>query len=137
MVHQFTGHTQAVRKVTFSADGQFVISGGFDQRAMLWALHNTTGLPEFHEENSSVAHTSLSPDGLWMAAGRSDGSAALWNAVSGELMHTFQANSEPVWGVQFAAGGDWLVTGSDTLRVWKIEEGSLLRGQPALFAAGA
>ncbi len=127
LLQQFTGHTQAVRKLSFSADGRWVISGGFDRRALLWEIVPDLELPQLLEGNHDVVYTTLSPDGSQIAAGTNDGRIVLWDFYTGEQLQTFQANSVPIHRIIFVPNEQWLITGSDTIRIWDMNTAMMLQ----------
>jgi len=117
-----------VRIVDFSPDGRFVLSGAFDQRALLWEVTPTTRLPHLKDENHDLFNPSfsLSRNGTLIAAGREDGSVVVWDAGTGEPIGKYQAGANAVWFTGFTPDNRLLVTWAERVRVWDVESGAML-----------
>ena len=91
-------HTNVVRSVAFSTDGQQVASGGDDRSAKLWQASNGA-LLQTHLQCSglscgSVGQVSFSPDGqTWAATGRG---IKFWSVADGTLLRTLNISTGPL-----------------------------------------
>src|SRR5262249_35634714 len=74
-----TGHGVGVNELSFSRDGQLVLSAGGDGTARVW--NGTTGAPlRTLAVGSMVYSAALSPDGKQAVTGSFDGLVRLWDA---------------------------------------------------------
>ncbi|MEL7401069.1 MAG: hypothetical protein AAFN68_10925, partial [Pseudomonadota bacterium] len=83
-INRLKGHGSAVYSVSFSLDGQRIVSGGDDGTVRLWDAQtgNAIGQPlKGHE--AEVHSVSFSPDGQHIVSGSNDGTLRLWDAQTG------------------------------------------------------
>lgn len=135
-VRRFYGHTEYIRYVAFSRDGQQALSSSCDKTARLWNV--ATG-----EEVKRYAHTggvtamALSNDGRYALTGQGDSidkgterkaedfDLRLWKTDSGELVRRFEGHRGDVIMVCLSDDGRWAVSGGidKTVRQWDVETG--------------
>ncbi|MEX2187643.1 MAG: hypothetical protein WD875_12645, partial [Pirellulales bacterium] len=78
------GHRAAVVSVVFSRDGQRLLTGSFDNMAMLWDVDSGKVLQTFRGHDWYVQHAAFSPDEQTVVTAGRDGTVRLWNVASGE-----------------------------------------------------
>ena len=74
-----------------------------------------------------VVSVSFSPDGTTLASGSEDRTVRLWNANTGRHLHTLTGHTTHVNSVSFSPDGTTLASGSDTIRLWDVRTGRLIR----------
>ena len=116
-MHSFVGHAGCgVWSVDFSKDGKWLVSGGFDNNVIVWALNGAaapTVLRTLSGHTDWVRCVKLSPDGLKIASASDDGTAAIWDAESGQRLLVLRGHGGPCvicvgWspdGKRVASGG--------------------------------
>ena len=143
-VRKLRRHEEGVRRVTFSADGSFLLAGGRDGLAAVWRVADGQPLGAMKHPGWIVG-VALSPDGQHAASSHepSDQTAArfnrgpfrkvpgevrVWNAQTGELIHTLTGHKHLVTQVAFSPDGAMLVSLSfGQLRFWNAATGALVR----------
>ncbi|HAZ46299.1 MAG TPA: hypothetical protein DDW76_03870 [Cyanobacteria bacterium UBA11369] len=137
------GHGWDVRSVTFSSDGQILVSGSMDGAIMIWdwrtgerlrTLNRPTDLVGsmvawFDSSIGAIWSVAISPDGQTIASGGSQQPIGLWNTASGKPVRILTEHSGRVYAVAFSPDGTTLASGGEdnTIRIWNFHTGELLQ----------
>jgi WD40 repeat protein len=78
-VRTFTGHTAPVRALAFSADGQWLVTGGDDQTIRLWEVATGRLKLTVTGHQGPVTAVAFAPDGRILATGSEDTTVVLWD----------------------------------------------------------
>ena len=130
--HKLKGHTNWVRSVTFSPDGELLPSGSRDGTVRLWRVANgglVRTLVGPMGWNAWISSVAFSPDGVLLASGSDDKTVRLWRVADGTPVRTLQGHTGWVTGVAFSPDGALLASGSldKTVRLWRVADGMLVR----------
>jgi WD40 repeat protein/DNA-binding SARP family transcriptional activator len=127
----FEGHGgRAVTGADWSPDGQRIVTSCEDGDALVW--DPTTGevlLTLDAEEASWMTRAAWSPDGTLIATYSEDTAGGrVWDASNGELLLTFSGHAGGVFGLDWCATGERLLTVSNdgTARIWDAVTGAEL-----------
>jgi hypothetical protein len=116
-----TGHTGAVRALSYRPDGKVLASSGDDGTVRLWTdqeqIAELTGL-------GSVRAVTFSPDGQTVVAGTETGEVRRWNVSDPRnpvQTAVLRGHTDSVRAVAFSPDGRTLATGSDdhSVRLWQ------------------
>jgi WD40 repeat protein len=125
----WTAHDHKVVDLAYSADGQRLVSAGWDHTVKVWGLHSgkqaaaprlllqVTGLP------AGLTVVAFSADGRLFAVASLDGTITFCDAASGQKLRTLRAKAGPVYGVAFHPVRQVLASAhyDGTVKVWDIE----------------
>lgn len=106
------GHSVEVTSVAYSPDGQYVLTGGMDNTARLWAAQSGQLIKVLQGHNNPVAKVAFSPDGQrMMTLERGAGVALrLWDK-EGNPTDTLTDDLAPITAAIFAKDNKHLLTG--------------------------
>ncbi|WP_217360042.1 hypothetical protein [Anabaena sp. UHCC 0253] len=118
----FSGHSDRVKSVAFSPDGQTLASGSGDNTIKLWNVNTGKLLQTLPGHSSAVSSLAFSPDGQTLASGSGDNTIKLWNVNTGKLLQTLLGHSSTVYSLAFSKDGQTLASGSadKTIKLWDM-----------------
>ena len=134
----FTGHTDGVNCIAFSADGKTLASGGGDSTIRFWDPHTGQHRTTLIGHEGPVVRIAFSPDGKTLASttgyiiyrrGRKpDYAIWLWDINTGKQKSTYSGHTEEVNSIAFSPDGKTLASASKdtTIRLWDIQTGKLM-----------
>jgi WD40 repeat protein len=128
-VQRLSGHTDAVRGLSVTADGRQALSGGDDRTLRLWDLAGGRELQRLPGHRAGVTGVALSPDGRLALSGGRDQTLRLWDVARGREVRSFPVPRGQVLAVAFTPDGRAVLSAhfDTTLRLWDLESGRELR----------
>ena len=99
-----------VRGVTFSANGEYLLSGG-EGGVRVWRVEDGTQVARI--ETKTVSSLTVSKDGRRIAAGTYWGSVFVWDAETHEQVFKYKEDSHAIRGVNLSPDSTQLVSASD------------------------
>ena len=119
-----SGHSEWVRSVCFSPDGQFIASGSYDKTIKLWNLREQKEAFTLLGHSGLVRSVCFSPDGKFVASGSLDQTIKLWNLQEQKEVFTLSGYSHSVESVCFSPDGKFVSSGSydKTIKLWNLRE---------------
>jgi len=124
--------------VAFSPDSKYIASGT-KETFELWEVESGRLIRTFKcHEDAYVVSIAFSPDGKYIVSAYYN-TIILWEVESGRLIRTFSFGGreeieydeipilEMVSSVAFSPDGKYIVSGDDTVKLWEVESGQLIR----------
>ncbi len=129
VVRRLEGHTDAVRRVAFSPDGQHVLSCSAHSRdytVRLWEAKAGREVRRFVGHRGGANAVAFSPDSKQALTAGHDGTVRLWEVSSGKMLLCLTGHTAQVYHVAFARDGKRAVScGLDSsVRVWDLGKGT-------------
>jgi WD40 repeat protein len=122
VAHEEHLHGDAVNRLAWSPDGQFIATASEDKHAIVFSV----GAGRFADLShaAAVEDVAFSPDGYLVATASDDNRASVWS-FTGELRYRLDGHRSQVWGVVFSPDGDTVATVSldGTARLWWTDTG--------------
>ena len=131
-IRTFNGHTDSICPegcVVFSPDGQYALSGSWDNTLKLWEVATGTEIRTFRGHSDYVYSVAFSADGRYALSGSRDNTLKLWEVATGTEIRTLRGHSSIVYSVAFSPDGHYLLSGSgdNTLKLWEFATGAEIR----------
>ena len=125
-----------LRAVTFSANGEHLLSGGRDQNVQVWRVQDGRRVATIQAVD--VLCLAVSKNGKWIAGGTLQGYVFVWDAETYDTVQ--EHNIDVVVAVDFSPDSTQLVSGSrnGTAIIWEVASGEktrTLKDKPGLYVA--
>lgn len=133
VIATLNGHTNLVKSVAFSPDGQTLVTGSCDKTVLFWTVPKGDRKSGPRGFNSQVNCLAISPDGESLAIASDYGFCVQDMATGKDKVNFAGRHRRSVVSVAFSRDGRFLATGSGdrTVKVWDVASGELrdtLRG---------
>ncbi|KAL5503723.1 hypothetical protein ACEPAH_7794 [Sanghuangporus vaninii] len=122
------GHTDCVRSIAVSADGERIASGAGDATVRVWSAFSGELIAGPFKADNKVRSVSFSPDGNQVVSGSEDGTIHVWDVDTGSRVSVFKASDIEVTSVAFSQDGRRVISVSDE-KVFCYENGELVSAQ--------
>jgi hypothetical protein len=123
------GHTDQVRAVQFSPDGQWLVSVGLDGRIKIWDAITGHERTVFAKRSAGLLDAACSPDSRLLATGGDAGTVSVWETDTGRNRWSVKGHASWLSCLAFSPDGRWLASGSHdrTIKLWDAQTGQELR----------
>ena len=133
LAHFLTAHTDTIRALAYSPDGQLLASAGKDQSIILWdsQTNQPVGQP-LQGHTNWINALAFSPDSSTLLSVSIDETIRRWNVSTGQLIgEPLNPKSTELWSVAFNPDGKTFATGDKdgTILLWDVATGKPL-GNP-------
>lgn len=118
------GHQDYIASVSFSPDGNAIVTSSGDSTARLWTSDGQL-VKELRGHTRPLALAIFSPDGKFVVTASADNTVRVWDSLDGKLVTEFRGHSQAVNDVAFSADGQFIITADDdqTARLWPFHPG--------------
>ncbi|MEM9484486.1 MAG: TIR domain-containing protein [Cyanobacteria bacterium P01_F01_bin.116] len=124
--NNLAGHSRKVLGVSFSPDGETLVTGGSDNNVILWDRSGQQ-LNVLSGHGNNVGGVAFSPDGETIVSGSDDGTVKLWSS-GGQLLDTLEGHNDLVLDVSFSPDSQTIVSADarGTVKLWARSSGEEL-----------
>jgi WD40 repeat protein/predicted Ser/Thr protein kinase len=120
IISTYTGHSDGVRTMALSPDGQHVVSASDD--VQIWDSTAAQKLFTYTNPSLLVYGLSWSYDGGYIVSGHFDRTVQVWDASTGNIFATYRNHTDRVRAVAWAYDSKYVASSSDdnTVCIWSI-----------------
>jgi WD40 repeat protein len=120
------GHDDAVRGVSFTADGRSLVSASADRTVGIWSVETGRLEQRLEGHDGAVYRVDAHPSTRRIASASADGTIRLWEPGSGRPARVLRGHTATVTAVRFDPIGTSLVSASadGTARLWRADAGT-------------
>ncbi|NMG10321.1 serine/threonine-protein kinase [Brasilonema sp. UFV-L1] len=128
-IFTFSGHSNIVNFISFSPDGQILVSGSEDRTIKIWNLATGQQIRTLERHTKPIHALAFSHDGRILADASNDNTVKLWNLATGDEIRTLTGHSHWVRSVAFSPNNKILASGSfdKTIKLWNLATGQQIR----------
>jgi len=116
-VKVFAGHTNSVRDIVLTRDGQYMFTASDDGIPRMWEVATGKEIRQFIGHPQGVFNLALSPDERYLLTSGDDVAVRLWDVATGKEIRQFAHNAN-VWGVDYSPDGQYVLSGGFDGEVW-------------------
>ncbi len=126
------GHTSWVLSLAASSDAQTLVSGGLDDRIMVWDLVSGDREKILEGHTKSVNGLAIAPNGQTLVSCSDDISLKFWDLPRGVLLRSRSEHTRDINSIAISADGQFLISGAEdrSLCAWRMTSGEMLRSFP-------
>lgn len=119
--------TSWTSSVSFSPDGQTVVTNGQDGSLLLWHVQRGT-LQQWSGHDAPVWTVTFDPIGKTLASGSHDQTVRLWDVQTHQCWRVLKGHKDGVRAIAFDQAAQRLASGSSdqTIRLWHLQTGACL-----------
>lgn len=116
IVREFEGHRATVTTISFSSDGNRIVSGSEDNSIIMWNSETGAIIRKYEGHSDTVTTVSFSPDGSRVASRSADNSIIVWDSETGAIIRRLDNQTDSVRHLAFSPNGQELAFGSCAAR---------------------
>ncbi|XWK88065.1 MAG: tetratricopeptide repeat protein [Phormidium sp.] len=115
-------HSDYVRTVLISPDGQILFSGSDDKTIKIWELSTGKEIRTLTGHTHYVYSLAISPDRKTLFSASGDNTIRIWHWGNGEQLRTLNGHSSTVYALVISPDGQKLVSGGNdsTIKIWQL-----------------
>ncbi len=115
-------HRAMVYSVSWSPDGRYIASGGYDTTVQVWEVATGKSVSTCTGHNKGVHSVSWSPDGNYIASGGYDKTVHVREVAEDIGSSHYTGHKEGVRSVSWSPDGRYIASGSEdhTVQIWKV-----------------
>jgi WD40 repeat protein/tRNA A-37 threonylcarbamoyl transferase component Bud32 len=126
------GHSSWVLALAASPDGQMLVSGGLDDRIIVWDLLSGDADKILSGHTKPINGLAITPNGKTVVSCSDDISIKFWRLSTGSLERSLSVHTRDINSIAVSPDGQFLVSGAEDrmLYAWRIDSGVCLRSYP-------
>jgi COMPASS component SWD3 len=124
------GHHNYVTTLAFSAKGNMLVSGSYDEAVLLWDVRAGRVMRSLPAHSDPVGGVDFLRDGTMVVSCAGDGLVRIWDAGTGQCLKTLvDEDRKPVMSVRFTPNGKFVLawTLDGCVRLWDYVGGTCVK----------
>ena len=120
-IARLLGHQKQVNHVTFSPDGAYIASAGFDNHVKLWNARDGKFISTLRGHVGSVYQCCFSADSRLLVSASKDTTLKVWDVRTGKLSMDLPGHQDEVYAVDWSPDGQKVGSGGKdkAVRIWR------------------
>ncbi|KAL1963512.1 hypothetical protein VTN77DRAFT_8093 [Rasamsonia byssochlamydoides] len=120
-VARLLGHQKEVNHVTFSPDGAYIASAGFDNHVKLWNARDGKFITTLRGHVGAVYQCCFSADSRLLVSSSKDTTLKVWDVRTGKLAMDLPGHKDEVYAVDWSPDGERVGSGGrdKAVRIWR------------------
>ena len=122
LLHTLVEHTNGVRCVIFSPDGQLLISSSYDHKVIVWDVKSGRALYSLPTQGTTILSLAFHPQGGLLALGLNDHTVRLCDLATKQFVAKLIGHTNSVECIRFSPDGQWMASASadETVILWDV-----------------
>ena len=120
-IARLLGHQKQVNHVTFSPDGAYIASAGFDNHVKLWNARDGKFIATLRGHVGAVYQCCFSADSRLLVSASKDTTLKVWDCRTGKLSMDLPGHQDEVFSVDWSPDGERVGSGGrdKNVRIWR------------------
>ncbi|KAJ1962162.1 hypothetical protein GGI12_002814 [Dipsacomyces acuminosporus] len=106
----FSGHSDTVRSISFSADSSMLVTASDDKQIQLHDVRHGSPVTAFIGHAGWVLSAEMHPNGTYIASGSVDSKVKLWDIAQRACVETHTKHAQAVWSVAWQRSSEDVLT---------------------------
>lgn len=127
----YKGHSGPVFNVSWSPQGHYFMSGGWDRTARVWMQDHASAQRLLVGHDTSISAVAWHPNGTYVfsASDETDKSIRMWSVITGQCARVLTGHTEYISALECAPNGRVLASAdtSGSILFWDLAKGSLIK----------
>lgn len=121
--HVLSEHTDEVWFISFSHNGEYLVSASLDKTLIIWKLSDFSVHAKLIGHERGVLCVEWSPDDKTILSSGQDRKAILWDAMTGEMIHIMDTHTDVVSSCLWLPNGKHFITSSPDMKIilWDLK----------------
>ncbi len=131
------GHTDYIRAYDFSADDQFIVTGGFDNVLLLWDVKSGKQIRTFSGHTERIRSVEFSSDQKTILSLAADNKVKMFEVETGRQLLSVTIQNRELHQVYFSPTGKhfYAIDNRDEIYVWETQSGKEVKVLKSEYAA--